>query len=339
MKRRLLQIDSAMELKTNPDQIRMRCQFCGDSKRDPNKRRLYILLNTNDDTMPILYNCFNCGASGVLTPQVLRTFNIHDLALSSTLTAYNKQTIGKFNKQMGIKDNYLQLVVPTPDDSEITNKKRKYIEERLGIRLTIDELVQLKTVFGLKQFLEANGIDIITMDEKRVINLNRNYVGFLTAKNEFINFRDITGKENFRYVKYPIYPQLDNTRKFYTIPASVDILSSEPININLAEGVFDILGVYFHIMHRNTSNQIYAAVCGSAYVSVVKYFLQLGIIGSNVTINIFSDSDKTPYFYTKVKTELEPWVKTINLYYNSLSKDFGVPKDNINLYMSQIKLR
>lgn len=337
IKKKLLQIDSASEVYANPDEIQLRCQFCGDSKKDLTKRRLYIKMNMGNDDLPILYNCFNCGASGVLTPSILRTLKIHDLQLNSSLVSYNNRTINSFNKKMGIVDNNISFIIPRPLNTPSNIKKKKYIEERLGISISAQELVELKTIFSFEQFLKENNIDSLTVKNSRAIELNNDYVGFLTAKNEFINFRDITNKYKLRYDKYSIYRNLDNTRKFYTIPTCIDLLSNEPININLAEGVFDIFGVYFHIFNKNKTNNVYAAICGSAYVNVIKYFIQLGIMGDNVTINIFSDSDHPPYFYKGLKKELSMWVKEINLYYNELSKDFGVPKDQIQLISKKIK--
>ena len=55
------------------------------------------------------------------------------------------------------------------------------------------------------------------------------------------------------------------------------------------------------------------------------------MIGDNIVINIFSDSDHDKYFYQNMMNELSPWVEKINLYYNSIGKDYGVPKDKISL--------
>ena len=126
-------------------------------------------------------------------------------------------------------------------------------------------------------------------------------------------------------------PSIDNTRKFYTIPNQIDMMTTEPIYINLAEGTFDILGVFYHIKQQELKNQIYAAVCGSAYTSVVKYFISLGLVGDNIHVNIYSDSDKDYYWYSRMINELSPFVKSIKIYYNSKAKDYGVHKDKIDL--------
>lgn len=331
---KLLSIDSAT--KVSDTQIIMRCQLCGDSKYDLNKKRFGVKININDDSEPIMFNCFNCGASGVLTPSVLRSFHIHDLTLSSGLISYNKTSVSKYNKKMGITNNNFKFTPPRPLNTSSNVAKKKYIEGRLGIALTVDELLSLKAVFSLQQFLNSNDINSITTPINRCKEIEMDYVGFLTVNNEFIIYRDITNKHKLRYDKYSIYRNIDNTRKFYSIPTKINMLTTETIYINIAEGVFDILGVYYHIKDKDMSNNIYAAVTGSAYIQVIKYFLKLGLIGNNIVINIFSDNDKSPYYYKKLIDEISPWVKEINLLYNNKGHDFGVHKDKIEVIKKRL---
>jgi len=325
---KLLQLPYAHRI--NANQIALRCQFCGDSKKDPRKTRFYVQTNLNNDK-PILYNCFNCGENGILTPSVLRTFDINDLKLNSNLITFNKNINKKFNKIYNIKDNKFNYRVPIGRIGTSDEIKKKYIEDRLGIPFTFEELQKLKVVFSLEQLLTFNKIDQITTSASRANLLNDDYVGFLSVRNEFVIFRDITNTNKLRYDKYSVVPSIDNTRKFYTIPNQIDILSNEPIYINLAEGTFDILGIYYHVKNQNLKNQVYAAVCGAAYTSVIKYFISLGLVGDNININIYSDNDKDSYWYSKTIKELSPFVNSINIYYNTKEKDYGVHKNQIDL--------
>jgi len=329
---KLLQLPFAHRI--NYNQIALRCQFCGDSKKDPRKTRFYVQTNVTNDK-PILYNCFNCGESGILTPSVLRTFDINDLSLNSSLITFNKNIQKKFNKIYNIKDNKFNYKVPIGRDGTSDVIKKKYIEDRLGLSFTFEELQKLKVIFSLEQLLAINEIDKVTVNSSRANSLNDDYVGFLSVRNEFIIFRDITNNNKLRYDKYSIMPSIDNTRKFYTIPNKIDILTNEPIYINLAEGTFDILGVFYHIKNKQLHNQIYTAVCGSAYTSVIKYFISTGLVGDNIIINIFSDNDKDEYWYSKMVKEISPFVNSINIYYNTKSKDYGVHKDKIDLIQSK----
>jgi hypothetical protein len=225
IRQKILQVQSARQVDNT--ELVMRCHICGDSKHDLNKARFYIKLNPDNDE-PIVYNCFNCGASGILTPAILRTFKINDLQLNSNLLRYNKETMSKLNKSLGIINNNFDFTVPMPSQSEKTIKKLNYINNRLGVNLSIEEWVKLKVVFNLGDFLRSNYIDSLTVKKERAKELHEDYIGFLTAKNEFINFRDITGKHK-RYDKYSIYKNLDNTRKMYTIPNNINLLTSDKI--------------------------------------------------------------------------------------------------------------
>ena len=312
------------------NQIAMRCKFCGDSKKDPRKTRFYVLLNLDSDA-PIVYNCFNCNESGILTPSVLRTFEINDLQLNSNLITFNKQSITKVNKHLNRKDNSYNFCVPIPKNTKLNILKKKYIEDRLGITLSLKQLLALKVIFSLEDFLVQNDIEEVNANKQRANRLNDEYVGFLSARNEYIIYRDITGKNKLRYDKYTIIENIENNRKFYVIPTKIDVMTTETIYINMAEGVFDILGVYFHVKNQKDKNNIYVAICDSSYANVIKYFIKLGLIGDNIIVNIYSDDDHDEYFYKNMINELSPWVKQINLYYNTLSKDFGVHKKDINV--------
>lgn len=329
---RLLQLRHSKRI--NRNQIALRCQFCGDSKKNPSKTRFYVQINADNDNLPILYNCFNCGVSGILTPSVLRTFDITDLQLNSSLLTFNKKTTKNLYKQIGGSETKLNFEVPRTANQTGISKKYDYLNKRLGLTLSLSEWLNLKVVFSLQTFLEHNKIDVVNANAETALTLNNDYVGFLSVKNEYIVFRNVTESNKPRYYKYSIYPNIENARKFYSIPNSIDIISESPVIINMAEGVFDILGVYYHINNKNLDNQLYVAVCDSGYSSVIKYFLGLGLIGKDIIINIFSDSDHDVYFYNKLLKELTPWVGKINIFYNRKSKDYGVPKDMIDLYQA-----
>lgn len=328
----LSQLDVFREV--NYRQIVIRCPFCGDSRK-PDSAHFYVKIDMEKEE-PVLFNCFLCAESGILTPSVLRSLGIHNLSLSSNMIRYNKQALKNFNRKVGITDNDFHFKIPKPDENDERNIwKKKYIESRLGVRFSFDELVDMRTIFSLGQFLRVNHIDRLTLKKDQALTLNSDYVGFLTTRNEFINFRNTVDNGNKRYIKYNIYQNLDNTRKFYTIPNDIDLLTTKKIKINIAEGVFDIWGIYLHEFAREKDNMIYSAVCGSGFISVLKYFIQSGVIG-NVDVNIFSDENHQPYFYKKMIEELSPWVDNFTLYYNTKYSDYGIPKDKFKLMKKRI---
>lgn len=332
--------DRLMELpvrkKHNSQQLSIRCPFCGDSRKNPKSTHFYIKINFKEDE-PVVFNCFKCDTSGIMNPSVLRTIGINDLDINSSLLSYNKKAMRGMKRQLGVTDNNFNFKIPVADPNNERNiVKKDYLDERLGIKTTFEELANLRVIFRFIDFLKINEIDTITTSKQKAIMLNNDYMGFLTTRQEFINFRQVyTENKGKRYEKYSIFSNIDNTRKFYTIPNEVDLLSPKKFTINIAEGVFDILGIYYHIYEKENKNMIYTAACGSGFTSVIKYFIKMGVF-NNVDINIFSDEDHPPAFYKKLVKEIQPWVDTINLYYNERYKDYGVAKNKIKIIRKKI---
>ena len=68
---------------------------------------------------------------------------------------------------------------------------------------------------------------------------------------------------------------------------------------------------------------------------MIERLIGMGFVGDNIIINIYSDKDYTFdtsfQSYKRVLKRYKCLVKEINVYYNLLSKDCGVPKDKIKL--------
>lgn len=312
------------------DQYKARCELCGDSSTNISKKRFYVKFNFEDDSIPIEYNCFNCGESGALTPKVLREFNVYNLNLNSGLISLNKT----YDKKKGKKKltDKLDYKVPLYDDSKgIYRDKLKCFNNRMGLKLDYKDLQHLKAVFDFSSFIKYNEIDKVNINKNDAIVIEKDYLGFLTTMNDCIMYRNIRDNKNPKHFKYKIEKDVESF-KFYTIPSQIDILSKREININISEGVYDILGVYYHINKCNNVNHIYAAVTGASYNSVLEYFFDKGVFGSNVIVNIYSDDDKKINWYKKLINRNKLWYGNINIYYNRLNKDCGTTKKNIDLF-------
>lgn len=319
------------------DDIVIRCPYCGDSVKHSNHGHLHVRINVNDD-LPMIYHCFRCDESGIVNPGFLRDIDINDRSYNPELIRYNNKASKNFCKKLNISTKKLNYMNELPSIIELAEKKKEYIENRLGIKFTYDELIELKTVFNLAEFLYTNDLKVNDKMKPTVRLLTYNYVGFLSTDNEFIVLRNIYNDNNTRYYKYNVRPFMqEKANKLYIIPTTLDLLRTDEIYINIAEGIFDIFGIYYHIKNKDRKNNVYASVCGCGFVSASKYFLKLGIIGCNVTINIFSDKDKDIYFYKDLFKEIEPLVGHIYLYYNNIGKDYGVKKEEIELIRSKIK--
>lgn len=315
-------------------QVTVRCPFCGDSVKNHTHGHFGVKIDLNRDE-PIVFHCFRCDISGLFTPNVMRLLGISDLGTSSALTQYNKKAVKRHAHGFTMDNSPVKLKMPEIVLNERTLKKHEYLESRLGVKLDIHEMVNKKVVYSLLNLLKDNEINKLTVPQQQAILLQEEYVGFLSARNEYINFRDITNKNKYRYFIYNVLGRLDNTRKFYIMPNKIDIFTKDNITINIAEGVFDIFGIYHHVFDKHDDNTLYTAVCGAGYHSVIKYLLQMGIT-CNVDINIFSDSDRPPSFYKQMIKEIDPWINKVNLYYNSKGKDYGVPSDQISLVRKRV---
>lgn len=327
-----------------------RCPYCGDTEKRENDGHFYIRVNPDDD-YPIVYNCFLCQASGVLTKETLSMMEIDSINLKSGLMQVNK-TSKKLDKK-GLRDQssfeFFDYQLPEIKRGE----KITYIEDRLGKSLTDDDLKEMKVITSLRDFLVLNKITKLTCTNQMAFMYEENYVGFLTHGNSHILFRDITGKMAIPWIKYPITEASRKNHCFYTMETELDIFTEEEITINMAEGVFDILSVC-HNLGYHGKNILNISVSGKYYDSILLFLVGIGLVGSNIIINIFSDNDEmynkketkpkmgkyqkqkpsdstNLHHYQKVLKNYKYLFKEVNVYYNLAAKDFGIHKEDIIL--------
>jgi len=325
----------------NDVEYRTRCPYCGDSVKE-NTGHFYIRISMNDNA-PILYNCFKCNVSGVLREEQLSKLGIENPNLKNALHQLNKTS----DKIMGndinaqCKTRYFDFKVPELK----LGPKTRYIEKRLGREFSIDELNDMKVITSLKDFLALNNIKTSLMHPMIVSNIEKKYVGFLTYGNSHILFRNVTETEDFRWIKYPILKESSENRVLYTIASQIDIFTKDTITINIAEGVFDVVSAKYNL-NMGDENTLYVAISGKYYERVLLFLLDLGIVGDNVEINIFADNDyafnkkakkpTTVRYFQKALEKYKYIYGKINIFYNQLDKDIGVPIDKISLIDYQI---
>ncbi len=317
------------------------CPYCGDSKSDPFATSFYINIDPNSEKF-LNYHCFraSCGVSGLVNEEFLDTYGFNQREsikdLNTFLSNRGVKTGGKYKSK---HSKYISNVLTKP--TKVTDKKLSYINTRLGLNLTYDDLYNLKINPSLENLLKSNDIKISDDKETYYHNLSNYGVSFISAYNDYVIVRDISksNKLKKRYTNVNIFENYDNVTKAYCIPTNIDLLDPSPCVINIAEGVFDILSVYYNIKkNKKYHNQIYLAACGSGIVpTIMQYIRQYGLL--NCKINIFSDKDVGIEKYDKIKL-LKPFIKSfdVTVYYNNTDgeKDFGVPKDKINIIKSKL---
>lgn len=321
-------------------EIMIRCPFCGDSARNSNSTHFYIKvdINTSEKEIPVYY-CHLCNAKGIVNSDFIRRLAIIDHNLISELNVYISDSMRspKNRRLFKTSNKRIKLINPVPSNIPQTLTKIKYLNSRLGLRLSIDDLIKLKICINLYDLIDANRIEKLSMKPKMCDILDEHYIGFISYDNEYVNCRRVSDINAKRYINYNLFGKYDNSRRFYVIPNKVDILNPEPIDIHLAEGVFDILSVFFNVHDCNMENSLYIAVGGTGYYNVIDYFIKFGFIHHN--LHIYSDSEIPINFYKSIKRNLGDKIDgDIHLYYNTFKgeKDFGVPKDRIKYIKSKV---
>ena len=302
-----------------------------------NTGHLYIKINP-DDNYPMVYHCFKCEESGVVDDNLLLALNIGDINLKSNITTLNKTSDRIKGQKFLTDDEIINFNYKLPEVKDYN--KIKYIENRLGCNLSIEDIEKFKIITSLKDFLIYNNIKEITMENYVCHNIEKNYVGFLSFGGAYILFRDITNTQQYRWIKYPTTNDSRGCKLFYSISNSIDVFTKDNININLSEGVPDILSAYKNLNYNN-SNDLDIAVCGKQYLYVLNTLNTMGFIGSNINLNIFSDNDEVFNNKNNKPTNIEYFKKLLhknkylynstNIYYNLIDKDIGVTKDKIKL--------
>lgn len=314
--------------------VKTRCILCGDSKKDMNKKRLYILCDPYDNDV-VTYICFNCGEYGMLTVDMLNEITGDDTDLSNLLRRINRLATfdSKNTKVNKYKNNrVIPVTIPTPKKIPSTLNKIKYLNNRIGYPIPVEDYQKLKLIFDMREFLEINHISVPKKYEFLIPQFTSDYIGFLSVKNEYVILRDITGKhkEKYRYVKYNLFGIQSNAHAFYTITNSVNTISQKPIHIIMAEGPIDILSIVYNMYNGIKPDNVFISTNNGTFYHPAMYYINKGLVGSNIFIDIYRDSDSIMN-YRLLKKQVQIFTKNFRVYRNAIGKDFGVPKDKYEL--------
>lgn len=312
----------------------VRCPYCGDSKT-PSHAHLGIRIDPNDDD-GMMWNCFRCGASGPVTDELLDDLGIY---ISEDelreLRNFNKKVEKLSKKKTIVKTE--RFVVPLSQYSYSNELKRQYIADRLGLNPSYEDLQRNKIVVSLSEFMIRNELKSIEgCPDWLAAYLEKDYVGFLSANNNLLTFRNINpNSKGKRYYKLFINPMNRNNASFYSIPAQLDLLYEGPLHIHIAEGTFDILSVRYNVKPGAAipGNHIFYASCGYSYVNILKYLLRAGII-THLNVHIYADNDKPDREHARFlkRAFVDEFIEHAFIHRNQYpgEKDYGVPLDHIN---------
>lgn len=319
-------IDRGIFYKWNGDSSELitKCPFCGDNNKSDDGH-LYISINYGKNE-PMLYHCFKCNVGGIITADIAEYF-VNDEEIVSSISKMNGGK--RYNIKISSHGKNYIWKMPEPD---IEYKyKIQYVNNRLGLKIDKDFYDRSKMILDFKKFLQINCINT-TIKKYFLDMLQKKFVGFLSSKGTHVWFRNIIDEE-IRWFKYPLVKST-TSKNFYSVSNTVDILSPAPINLNLSEGIFDCLSIWKNL-HHDAKNDINIAVGSTDYSGIIEYLISLGFIGSNVNLNIYSDNDKNSttslQYHKKVLNKYKVIFGEINIYYNIIGKDCGVPVNEIKL--------
>ena len=306
------------------------CKYCLDNS--PGHGHLYIKIPQTKDEA-ILFYCFKCHASGILTSKVLLDWGIYNAEIAATLDNLSKTHRSPY---IGYNKQRFQFVNHVTDVN-LANMKLKYINDRIGTNLTINECLRQKIIFNLKDALDYNEIDTYTRSLSIINQLNWSFLGFLSLDNNFVNLRRICDEGivyetiDKRYITYNIHNSQNNNEKFYVLPTSIDLIKLRTLDIHIAEGPFDILSIKYNL--RYNSPGIFAAVTGSNYKKLIWTLITVYKIVS-FNLHIYPDNDR--YGNDEVIDDLAqlfwPYLGEMVIHRNCYQneKDFGVPLNRID---------
>ena len=306
----------------------VRCPYCGDSTKDPTHAHLGLHIDLNQDDL-MIYNCFRCGESGVITDSTLEDLGIY---LSEQdireFRSYTKK-IAKITNRAIIRTERFQVPLCTP--TQLTEAKRNYLCRRLHLDFSYEDMAKCKIIPSILQFMQANELKFIpNVPDKVLWALENFYIGFLSSNNNLLTFRNI-GQKGKRYYKAILNPNNADNNTFYSIPSQLDLMYTGDLHIHIAEGTFDILSIKYNVNPQYERQAFYAS-CGYSYMAILKNLARNGIV-SNLIVHIYADRDKTDRDHWKLlhSSPVYAFIEHAYLHRNGVQdeKDYGVPLSQI----------
>lgn len=323
-------------------EIQCRCFYCPDSDDPRSAGHFYIGIpnGTNDLSK---YYCQKCRTKGFVSHKKLIEWNIYDDTIAIDLINHNKDI--KLNpkniKYMDRDVYYLQNNFVTQDD--LSAIKLRHINNRLGLNLTYQEVLDKKIVLNLNDLLKSNRVEGLTRNINIVNEIDQNFLGFISLDNAFVNMRRLCGPGKVyqsidkRYINYSIFNKFDNSERFYTIPKNIYLGQPRRIQLHIAEGPFDILSIYYNL--RNQSDDIYTCIAGNNYKGIIRHFLVTMKL-PYIELHLYPDNDKFGSSY--VMKDIADYCKGLQIpiyihrNVNPKEKDFGISIDKIQEQIQRI---
>lgn len=331
----------AYSVSTNGVQHYTRCPYCGDSSNQ-NHTHLSIKINTDNED-PMVFRCLKCGVSGLVSETFLEELDIvFDSSTKKLLKSYTKKSM-RYAKLTNLDCE--KFYVPVYNSDQLNLIKLDYLNNRLGTKIDLKKAQEYKIVLNIADFMRVNDIKgrdrkILTISDGMLKRLNSEYIGFLSTNNNCIVFRDITGKNKYRYYKAILNEKNVNMDSFYSFPGKFDLMYTNDVHIHIAEGIFDIISIKENLIKDETKNFFYAS-CGFGSISIIKYLIHHAM-NTGINLHIYSDNDKSDndhYKYLYNNSYITEWIDHIYIHRNMYEgeKDYGIPLNKIKDKFKEVK--
>lgn len=294
-----------------PIRCRIRCPICGDSQTDLKDAHCYIKYS-DDPNEPLLYKCFraNCRAKGKVDKQFLDKLNIKS-------DVSNKVENQRYNRLPSLRKVDVNIITGTP---VLDSPQVRYIEHRLGKGFTIEDLDRFKIIWDIHLIHPY-----VTEKVRNTLPSNRDSISFISDDKSMLLIRSMI--EGGKWRKVPLVKS-DN-RSYYAIKVTLDLFTKDPLIVNIAEGIFDILSVYKNF--NDSPNSVFIAALGGDYIDGIEYAIMKGFIGSNIIIRLYIDSNINQRII-KQKLRRYKWIfNKIVVYQNIRADDVGHKIEDIEL--------
>lgn len=275
------------------------CPVCGDRRW-----HCYVKIDVNSDS-PVLFNCFKHNCHGIVGQQFIDYFNLG-------IEVPKFKHIKKLDVGQTASTKLPPINVSDRDD---ISKICEYVQSRVGVYPTLGDLQIFNYVGNPRKYaidyLGDDGIDTI-----------RNRYWFKMTNGNIVG-RWKNNNNNMRWLKYR------STRirgaGLYKLSLPVDLY--QQINVIIAEGVFDLIGLYYN--YHGCENNVYIGTLGKSYVKGIDYMIDRGLFGEGVNIKIFKDADVPKVWIDDKYRQL---FKRIDIYENISTKDYGVTPDKMDVH-------
>ena len=328
-----------LKIASGGSEIVVRCRYCGDSKNQSHAH-MYISVPKSEDELSF-YHCKKCPAHGVVDIDFLRKLGCDDTNILVDVSKHNDEVF-KLPKYKSIKQiNIYPLNMGYIRNDPMNNAKLAYLNERIGSNFTLNDLASLKIFLNLYDIVNSNKLEL-TRHQNICNDLDKWFMGFISYDNSFATMRKLTNRElykaiNKRYINYALVNKMNDSKNFYVIPSTINTISIDPIKIHLAEGVFDILSIFYNLNNCNRNQNIYIACGGKSYLQALEFILlETGLI--NYEIHYYPDKDVSDdYFRYNTISKIQLLPANIYIHRNTYpnEKDYGVPmnkiKDNVRV--------